>query len=101
MRLALAFGLGGLDVPTIALAGFLVRGGLVLLLLPSVVLPSVIGIAGATGVHAFTLSGTWCGTCRTDWRLTTIRVRWSGRWTASWATPITRPKWVSTHAAAK
>src|ERR1035437_2370936 len=57
MRLALAFGLGGLDVPTIALAGFLVRGGVVLLLLPSVVLPSVIGIAGATGVHAFTLSG--------------------------------------------
>lgn len=57
MRLALAFGLAGSDVPTIALAGFLVRGGLVLLLLPSVVLPSVIGIAGATGVHAFTLSG--------------------------------------------
>lgn len=57
VRLAATFGLAGSDVPTIALAGFLVRGGLVLLLLPSVVLPSVIGIAGATGAHAFTLSG--------------------------------------------
>ena len=57
MRLAAAFGVAGTDIPTIALAGFLVRGGLVLLLLPSLVLPSVVGIAGATGVHAFTLSG--------------------------------------------
>jgi hypothetical protein len=57
MRLAATFGLAGSDVPTIALAGFLVRGGLVLLLLPGIVLPSVIGIAGVTGVHAFTLSG--------------------------------------------
>jgi hypothetical protein len=56
-RLAATFGLAGSDVPTVALAGFLVRGGLVLLLLPSVVLPSVLGIAGATGAHAFTLSG--------------------------------------------
>jgi hypothetical protein len=57
MKLAASFGLAGSDIPTVALAGFLVRGGLVLLLLPSVVLPSVIGIAGATGVHAFALSG--------------------------------------------
>jgi hypothetical protein len=57
MRLAAAFGMTGSEIPTIALAGFLVRGGLVLLLLPSVVLPSVIGIASATGVRAFTLSG--------------------------------------------
>ena len=56
-RLAVAFCLAGSDVPTVALAGFLVRGGLALLLLPSVVLPSVIAIAGATGVRAFTLSG--------------------------------------------
>ena len=57
MRLAASFGVACSDIPTIALAGFLVRGGLVLLLLPSVVLPSVIGIASATGVRAFTLSG--------------------------------------------
>lgn len=57
VRLAATFGLVGSDVPTVALAGFLVRGGLFLLLLPGVVLPSVLGIAGATGVHAFTLSG--------------------------------------------
>jgi hypothetical protein len=57
LRLAASFGLAGSDVPTVALAGFLVRGGLVLLLLPSVVLPSVLGIAGATGSRAFTLSG--------------------------------------------
>jgi len=56
-RLAAALCLAGSDVPTVALAGFLVRGGLALLLLPSVVLPSVIAIAGATGVRAFTLSG--------------------------------------------
>ena len=57
VRLAATFGLVGSDVPTVALAGFLVRGGLFLLLLPGVVLPSVLGIAGATGVHAFTFSG--------------------------------------------
>ncbi len=56
-RLAAAFCLANSDVPTVALAGFLIRGGLALLLLPSVVLPSVIAIAGATGVRAFTLSG--------------------------------------------
>ena len=49
VRLAATFGLVGSDVPTVALAGFLVRGGLFLLLLPGVVLPSVLGIAGATG----------------------------------------------------
>jgi hypothetical protein len=57
MRLAAAFGVAGSDIPTVALAGFLVRGGLALLLLPSVVLPSVVGIESATSVHAFTLSG--------------------------------------------
>jgi hypothetical protein len=41
----------------VALAGFLVRGGLVLLALPGVVLPSVIGIAGLTGANAFTIAG--------------------------------------------
>jgi hypothetical protein len=41
----------------VALAGFLLRGGIVVLILPSVVLPSVIGLAGATGVHAFGIDG--------------------------------------------
>ena len=40
-----------------ALAGFLLRGGIVLLALPSVVLPSVIGIAGVTGVDAISIAG--------------------------------------------
>ena len=45
-----------------ALLGFLVRGGILLLLLPSVVLPSVINIAGFTGVDAISIAGqptTW------------------------------------------
>ena len=57
MGLALAFGLGDLDSVVVALAGFLLRGGIVLLALPSVVLPSVIGIAGVTGVDAFGIDG--------------------------------------------
>jgi hypothetical protein len=40
-----------------ALAGFLVRGGIVLLILPIVVLPSVIDLAGMTGVHAISIGG--------------------------------------------
>jgi hypothetical protein len=40
-----------------ALAGFLVRGGIVLLTLPIVVLPSVIDIAGITGVDAISIAG--------------------------------------------
>ena len=57
MRRAFAFGLAGSDIPVVALAGFLLRGGIVVLLLPSVVLPSVIGLAGATGVDAFGIDG--------------------------------------------
>jgi hypothetical protein len=57
MGLAVAFGMGGLDTVVVALAGFLLRGGIVLLALPSVVLPSVIDIAGATGVQAFGIDG--------------------------------------------
>jgi hypothetical protein len=57
LRLAAAFGLVGSDVPTIALAGFLIRGGIVVLLLPGIVLPSYLAIAGATGSRALTLSG--------------------------------------------
>jgi hypothetical protein len=50
------------DAIVVALAGFLLRGGIVLLILPSVVLPSVIGLAGAAGVSAFGIDGrptTW------------------------------------------
>lgn len=57
MRRAVAFGLAGADTTVFALAGFLLRGGIVVLLLPSVVLPSVIGVAGATGVNAFGIDG--------------------------------------------
>ena len=56
-RRAWAFGLTDVDTALVALAGFLLRGGIVLLILPSVVLPSVIGIAGATGVDAFGIDG--------------------------------------------
>jgi hypothetical protein len=56
-RRALAFGAAGVDTPAVALAGFLLRGGIVLLLLPSVVLPSVLGLAAATGVQAFGIDG--------------------------------------------
>ena len=57
MGVALAFGMGELDAVVVALAGFLFRGGIVLLALPSVVLPSVIGIAGVTGVDAVGIDG--------------------------------------------
>jgi hypothetical protein len=55
-RRALAFGLTP-DTILVALSGFLLRGGIVLLLLPSAVLPSVIGIANVTGVAAFGIDG--------------------------------------------
>lgn len=57
MRGALAFGVADVDTIVVALAGFLLRGGILLLLLPSIVLPSVINIAGATGVKAFGIDG--------------------------------------------
>jgi hypothetical protein len=56
MRRAFVFGLDR-DTIVVALAGFLLRGGIVVLMLPSVVLPSVIGLAGATGVTAFAIDG--------------------------------------------
>jgi hypothetical protein len=54
---ALAFGVSGVDTVVVALAGFLPRGGIVLLLLPSVVLPSVIGVASVTGLNAISIDG--------------------------------------------
>ena len=41
----------------VALLGFLARGGIVLILLPSAVLPSVLEIAGMTGLRTFTITG--------------------------------------------
>ena len=58
MRRALAFGVADPGAIVVALAGFLLRGGILLPLVPSAVLPSVIGIAGATGVAAFGIDGT-------------------------------------------
>ena len=57
MRRAIEFGLGDTDATVVALAGFLLRGGFLVVLLPIVVLPSVIGLAGATGVDAFGIDG--------------------------------------------
>ncbi|HEX7491995.1 MAG TPA: hypothetical protein VF337_09870 [Candidatus Limnocylindrales bacterium] len=56
MRRAFLFGADPGTI-SVALAGFLLRGGIVLLTIPSVVLPSVIGLAGATGVSAFAIDG--------------------------------------------
>jgi hypothetical protein len=57
MRRATAFGLADRDTVVVALAGFMLRGGIVLLAVPSAVLPSVIGLAGAIGVNAFGIDG--------------------------------------------
>jgi hypothetical protein len=57
IRRALAFGVVDRDTIVVALAGFLLRGGVVLLLVPIAVLPSVLGIAGAIGVDAFGIDG--------------------------------------------
>ena len=57
MRRAVEFSLGDTDATVVALAGFLLRGGFLVVLLPIVVLPSVIGVAGATGVDAFGIDG--------------------------------------------
>ena len=54
---AATFCLTDREVSVVALMGFLIRGGIVLIALPSVILPSVIGIAGATGVDYISISG--------------------------------------------
>jgi hypothetical protein len=53
---AIRFGLDR-DNAVVALAGFLVRGGIALLALPGVVLPSIIGIAGSVGISSFAIDG--------------------------------------------
>ena len=64
---ALTFGLTNTEAAAAALAGFLLRGGIVVLALPGVILPSVIGIAGVTGVDAISIAGQ-----PTPWLLTLI-----------------------------
>jgi len=54
---AFRFGIQSSDNVLVALAGFLVRGGLVFLAVPSVVLPSVIGLAGTVGISSFSIDG--------------------------------------------
>lgn len=57
LRRAFAFGVAGGDASAVAAAGFLVRGGIAPLLLPAVVLPSVIDVAGRVGVSAISIAG--------------------------------------------
>jgi len=54
---AIAFAISDRDTVTVALAGYLVRGGILVLLIPSVVLPSLLGLAAFTGVDAFGIDG--------------------------------------------
>jgi hypothetical protein len=57
LRHAFAFGVADGDAALVAAAGFLVRGGILPLILPGVVLPSVIDIAGRAGVSAISIAG--------------------------------------------
>jgi hypothetical protein len=57
LRHAFAFGLTDGEAALVAAAGFFVRGGIVPLVLPAVVLPSVLDIAGHVGVSAISISG--------------------------------------------
>jgi len=57
MRRATAFILSGRDAIVVSLAGFMLRGGVVLLAVPAAVLPSVFGLAGTVGVNAFAIDG--------------------------------------------
>jgi hypothetical protein len=54
---AIAFARNDPDTVLVALAGFLLRGGMAVLLVPSLALPSVIGAAAVTGVDAFGIDG--------------------------------------------
>jgi hypothetical protein len=57
MRAAARFGVADIDADVVGLAGFLIRGGVVVLAIPSVVLPSLLGIAGVFGVNALGIDG--------------------------------------------
>jgi hypothetical protein len=56
-------------VPIVALAGFLVRGGILVVALPSVVLPSLLGLASTFGVNALGIDGR-----PTSWLVATIAI---------------------------
>ncbi len=56
-RRTFRFGLGDTDAAIVALSGFLVRGGVVLLTLPSAMLPSLLGLAAVFGVNSFGIDG--------------------------------------------
>ena len=56
-RHAVSFATAERDVAVLALAGFLVRGGIVVVALPAVVLPSFLGLAAVFGANAFGIDG--------------------------------------------
>ena len=57
MRRAWSFGVGDRDIVVVAAAGFMLRGGIVLLAIPGLVLPSVMGLAAAAGIGFFAIDG--------------------------------------------
>jgi len=58
-RLARAwtFAVGDFDAGVVALSGFLIRGGVVVLAVPSVILPSLLGLASVFSVNALGIDG--------------------------------------------
>jgi hypothetical protein len=61
------FATGDFDAAVVALAGFLIRGGVVLLAIPSVVLPSFLGLASIFAVNALGIDGR-----PTPWLIATV-----------------------------
>jgi hypothetical protein len=51
------FASGDFDAGVVALAGFLIRGGIVVLAIPSVILPSLLGLASVLSVNALGIDG--------------------------------------------
>ena len=56
-----------MGVPLVALAGFLLRGGILVVAIPSVILPSLLGLASVFGVNALGIDGR-----PTPWLIATI-----------------------------
>ncbi len=57
MLAAAQFGVGSTDTVVVGLAGFLIRGGIVLLAIPSAILPTVLGVAALFNVNALGIDG--------------------------------------------
>ncbi len=72
LRLAADFAHSG-ETGTLALMGFLVRGGIVVVLLPAVVLPSLINVAAILGVRGISIEGEL-----TPWLLELISIAAAG-----------------------